>query len=46
MTVQIHTLTLRRHDADVVGNVPVIAIWIPRRLAVDWVAQHQHAQDD
>jgi len=46
VTVQIHTLKLRRDDADVVENVPVIAIWIPRRLEVDWVAQHQHAQDD
>jgi hypothetical protein len=46
VTAQIHTLKLRRNEADVVENVPVIAIWIPRRLEVDWVAQHQHAQDD
>jgi len=46
VTVQIHTLKLRRDDAVVVENVPVIAIWVPRRLEVDWVAQHQHTQDD
>jgi hypothetical protein len=46
VTVQIHALKLRRNDADVVENVPVIAIWIPRRLEVDWVAQHQREQDD
>lgn len=46
VTVQLHTLHLRRGDAVVVENVPVIAIWIPRQLTVDWVAQHQREQDD
>ncbi len=45
VTIQFHTLQLRRNDAVVVENVPVIAIWIPRRLAVDWVSQHQGEQD-
>lgn len=46
VTIQVHTLQLRRGDAVVVENVPVIAIWIPRRLEVDWVSQHQREQDD
>lgn len=46
VTVQLHTLQLRRGDTVVLENVPVIAIWLPRRLAVDWVAQHQNGQDD
>ena len=46
VTVQIHMLQLRRNDAVVVEDVPVIALWIPRRLEVDWVAQHQLEQDD
>ncbi|KTW16597.1 Z1 domain-containing protein [Sphingomonas sanguinis] len=45
VTIQVHTLQLRRGDAVVVENVPVIAIWIPRRLEVDWVSQHQREQD-
>jgi hypothetical protein len=45
VTIQFHTLQLRRSDAIVVENVPVIAIWIPRRMALAWVSQHQPDQD-
>ena len=45
VTIQFHTLQLRRNDAVVAENVPVIAIWIPRRLGLDWISQHQHDQD-
>ncbi len=45
VTIQFHTLQLRRNDTVVVENAPVIAIWIPRRLALAWVSQHQQEQD-
>lgn len=45
VTIQFHTLQLRRSDAVVVENVPVIAIWIPRRMELAWVSQHQPDQD-
>jgi hypothetical protein len=45
VTIQFHILQLRRDDAVVFENVPVIAIWIPSRLALDWVSQHQREQD-
>lgn len=45
VTVQLHTLQLRRDNTIVVENVPVIAIWIPKRLAVNWISQHQSEQD-
>jgi Z1 domain len=46
VTVQLHRLNLRRNDQTVVEDVPVIAIWIPRRLEMVWVSQHQPEQDD
>lgn len=46
VTVQFHTLRLRRDNAVIVENVPVIAIWVPKRLALAWVSQHQQEQDD
>jgi hypothetical protein len=46
VTVQLHRLTIRRNDEAVAANVPVIAIWVPRRLELDWVSQHQPEQDD
>lgn len=45
VTIQFHTLQLRRNDVIVVENVPVIAIWIPQRLELAWVSQHQREQD-
>jgi Z1 domain len=44
VTIQLHTLQLRRNDAVVVENVPVIAIWVPGRLELDWISQHQREQ--
>jgi hypothetical protein len=41
VTIQLHSLNLGQRDATVAENVPVIAIWLPRRMAIDWVAQHQ-----
>lgn len=45
VTIQLHRLNLRRNDETVAVDVPVIAIWIPRRLELDWVSQHQPEQD-
>ena len=44
VTIQIHTLNLTRNDAVVVENVPVIAVWVPARLARAWIAQEPQVQ--
>ena len=41
VTVQIHTLTLTRAGQEVAQDVPVLAVWVPARLARAWVAQDQ-----
>jgi hypothetical protein len=41
VTIQIHTLTLNRDDAEIAQDVPVVAVWVPARLARSWVAQEQ-----
>jgi len=41
VTIQIHELNLKRDDEVVVTNVPVIAVWVPDRLANDWIVQNQ-----
>ncbi len=41
VTIQIHRLALKREGHVVAENVPVLAIWIPHRLAIDWIAQGQ-----
>lgn len=46
VTIQLHRLNIRRNDEMAAEDVPVIAIWIPRRLELDWVSQHQPDQDD
>ncbi len=46
VTVQIHTLDLTQ-DGDVVcRDVPVLAVWIPARMAVGWIQQDQPEQND
>jgi hypothetical protein len=45
VTIQFHNLQLRRNESVVVENVPVIAIWIPRRMELEWVSQHQPVQN-
>jgi len=44
VTVQIHRIDLRRDGVVVAERVPVIAVWMPRRLGIDWIAQHQPEQ--
>jgi hypothetical protein len=41
VTVQIHSLNLRQDDVTVAESVPAIAIWLPARFEIDWIAQHQ-----
>lgn len=41
VSIQVHTLELRQDGATIAQQVPVIAIWVPRRFAINWVAQHQ-----
>jgi hypothetical protein len=46
VTVQIHTLDLTQGKGGNVikGSVPVIAVWVPARLARAWINQNQPAQ--
>jgi hypothetical protein len=39
VSIQIHTLDLTRDGAVVAENVPVLAVWVPARLARGWIAQ-------
>ena len=41
VTIQIHALDLTRDDRVVAQNVPVLAVWVPARLARAWIAQDQ-----
>jgi hypothetical protein len=48
VTIQIHTLDLSREEGgaqrEVMREVPVIAVWVPARLARGWLDQQQPAQ--
>ncbi len=44
ISVQIHTLNLTREGALVAENVPVLAVWVPARLARAWIAQEPQVQ--
>ena len=44
VSVQIHVLDLTRDGAVVSENVPVLAVWVPARLAVGWIDQDQPVQ--
>lgn len=41
VTIQIHTLNLTRDDQVVAEDVPVLAVWVPSRLARAWIAQDE-----
>ena len=42
VTVQIHTLDLFDDEKNqVIGNVPIIAVWIPSRIGSGWLVQDQ-----
>jgi hypothetical protein len=44
VSVQIHTLVLTRSDGVVAEDVPVLAVWVPARLARAWLAQEPQLQ--
>lgn len=41
VTIQLHTLDLTRGEQVVSDNVPVLAVWVPSRLARTWIAQEE-----
>ena len=49
VTIQLHTLDLTREEGGVqrvvMEDVPVIAVWVPARLARGWLDQNQPGQD-
>lgn len=40
VTVQIHRIDLAYKEGIVKEDVPVLAVWVPARLAQDWIAQN------
>ena len=46
VTIQVHILTLTDVDGNVVArDVAVIAVWVPSRMALSWIAQTQPAPE-
>jgi hypothetical protein len=41
VSVKIHRFDLRRDGGIVARQMPVIAVWVPARLRLDWIVQHQ-----
>ena len=41
VSVQIHFINLKCDGKVIINNVPVVAVWIPRRLACSIIVQHQ-----
>ena len=41
VTIQIHMLELKQNEEPVAQNVPVVTIWVPERMSLDWITQHQ-----
>jgi hypothetical protein len=41
VTIQVHMLDLTRDDAVVAQDVPVVAVWVPARMARGWISQEQ-----
>ena len=40
LTIQIHRLRLKHDNGTVAANdVPAVAVWVPRRMAADWISQ-------
>lgn len=44
VSIQIHILDLTQDGRVVNENVPVIAVWVPSRLAISWIKQEQPVQ--
>lgn len=45
VTIQIHMLALKQGNEEIMKDVPVIAVWVPKRLARPWISQDQPVQD-
>ena len=45
VTVQIHVVDLTQDEQVVAEDVPVVAVWIPRRMGASWVIQTQPGQE-
>ena len=41
VTIQIHLIDLTRGKKVVANNVPGITVWVPKRMALDWITQEQ-----
>ncbi|SXF62594.1 Z1 domain-containing protein [Klebsiella variicola] len=41
VSVQMHFIDLKQGDKIIISNVPVVAVWIPGRLACSIIVQHQ-----
>jgi hypothetical protein len=41
LTVQVHTLEVKRGSTTQADNVPAIAVWVPRAMEAGWVSQPQ-----
>ncbi len=39
LTVQIHTVTIKRQGVRLVSAVPTIAVWVPREMSRQWLVQ-------
>lgn len=44
VTIQIHNLDITRDNEIMLENVPVLAVWVPARLARGWVSQTQQIE--
>lgn len=41
VTIQVHFVDLTQNEVVVAEAVPVIAVWVPRRMGLSWVTQNQ-----
>lgn len=46
VSVQIHRYNLTHNGQTIAHDIPVIAIWVPRRMSLDWLVQQQPVQKD
>lgn len=41
VTIQVHFVELKNDSENAATNVPVVAVWVPARMAIPWIAQDQ-----
>jgi hypothetical protein len=41
MTIQIHTLEVKKETQVLAGDVPALAVWVPKTMAAAWLSQAQ-----